>query len=270
MIKRVMSVFLLVGLFFSSALAQQKLLPKGKWFNRRNPTGTVVEITQLQFMKDSRLVFTPVMTYDEKEKTLPVTVTIHKMILNKNTGKLLLKFTEKGKEDFILYLYRRLNNDELQIYIPGWFKAKDESEALQSFKKIEEYQKIADQDLEKYRKSPVKRSSMYDSGIIWRSEKLYQRLNKLPASPEMNKKQVMATYLRVLDLCKQKKNQIFLNDPSSSIEGVQYLMEIAFIEKGYNPFTFSKNFVKSLQKFKGDKDIEDLQKKIVDFAMKGN
>ncbi|HAS44960.1 MAG TPA: hypothetical protein DCS93_31050 [Microscillaceae bacterium] len=83
-----------------------------------------------------------------------------------------------------------------------------------------------------------------------------------------NKKQLMALYQRIIVLCKQKKNQTFLNNPSTNRAGLQYLTEVALIEKAYNPFTSIKDLTKAVAKFEGDADFKKLLNQINAFVTK--
>jgi len=268
MTNRVILVFLLLAISFSNSLGQRKQLPKGKWFNYRNPLGEGISITQLHFINEATIIFTPfasVIVDDENKKPLSATITIDTMSVNKKTGKLLLEHKMGKRVDYGFFLYRWINKREFQVHIPRWFEPENKSEALKAFD-----EGFIIQNLAKRWKLPSDRFSIYDSGIIYRSEKLYKKLNQLPTLREPNKKQLMTLYKRFLELCLQKKNQTFLNNPSTKEDGLHYLMEVALAEKSHNPFTSFKGLIEAEIKFEKDAEFKKLLNKIQAIVIKSD
>lgn len=270
--KKVIFVLLLINFSFSNTFGQVGFLPKGKWFDH-TVTGMRGEIAHMEFINDSTLLVTPVLVFeDEKVKPKPKTIILDTFSVNKNSGKLLLKYKENGGYEYIIYLYKWLNKDELQVNIPGWIKPKDKPMVITGFKEPKKFHQKFIKSMAEFHGVNVNYLSMHDSGNIWRSEKLYRELNKLPQMPQIDKQQLIAFYDKLLSLCKQKKNQTFLNSVRANLSpsGIQYLTELAFIEFNYNPFTSFKSLYNVLEDFEDDSEVKSLQKRIKDIIVKGN
>ncbi len=105
--KKVIIVLTLLSVFCSQVFAQRELLPKGKWVHYRQVV-ELGEMTQLHFVNSTTVISTSLKVYDQKKEPISTHFTIDTFAVSKKTGKLLLVYKGKGKQNqwYTLYLYR--------------------------------------------------------------------------------------------------------------------------------------------------------------------
>jgi len=252
--KKATFTFLFITFFAFSALAQQTLLPKGRWI-----AGDLLDVADLKVSMEIR-IFSDTLVLDvinaEKQELLNQSVfVILKVDANQQKGKMLLKLV--GEDKYSFGFFYRLSKDDV-IIAPARADISSKQEAEDNFSKAEAWtiKKFNERRIN-FGEKPVQNVDPYRLGVIFRTKARIDALSKLPEITQDKR-----TYVKVLDALirafKNRNNQILYNQPSTAL----YLVSRVYEQNGLNPFTSFAKMSEGLKRYEYDSDVQD---KAIDF-----
>lgn len=240
----ILTLVLLMGITTSSSYAQ-KNLPKGKWIYQM---GMGMMNLKMHAIFTKKTLEYEVVVNGKKQDEKSGKFDIIKVVSDKKKGKLMLKVT--GKTKYAVGFYKRLNKNEIiMLPVEPRFGSKADADAFftnAEAKAAEEVKKMTQMG------NSAAGFDIYDMGFIWRTQKKYDKLNKLPTMGDLDKDAVLKLLDSMIETYKKPKNKAIMKNPMAMMR----IMEGVFISNGYNPFTSMGKMMQIQSKYSEDPDVK--------------